>query len=190
MSRDRWGIEGPAPEAYSRVTNPDRFRPLHSFAEGLAVQLEARFDVERTEGYGLDAELERPGTVRPTIRLTPTGPRTASVVFAFTAFPGVTTRSGRWKVDAFPACGCDACDEHVEDQMERLAWLVDQVIAGRFREAIVLPVVGAAWARVEIWSPDGSRQGSESRLDRTEARRRLSEAHQAAFGWEAWPPRN
>jgi hypothetical protein len=74
--------------------------------------------------------------------------------------------------------------------MERLAWLVDQVIAGRFREAIVLPVVGAAWARVEIWSPDGSRQGSESRLDRTEARRRLSEAHQAAFDWEAWPARN
>jgi hypothetical protein len=190
MNRDRWGIEGPPPEAYSRVTNPDRFRSLHSFAEGLAVQLEAGFDVERTEGYGLDAELERPGAVRPTIRLTPRGPRTAPVVFAFTAFPGVTTRSGRWKVDAFPTCGCDACDEDADDQMERLAWLVDQVTAGRFREAVVLPRIGAARAHVELWSPEGSRQGSESRLERTEARRRLSAAHQAAFDWEAWPARN
>ena len=190
MSRDRWGIEGPPPEAYSRVTNPERFGPLHSFAEGLAAEREARFDVERAEGYGLDAELERTGTVRPTIRLTPKGPRTAPVVFAFTAFPGVTTRSGRWQVDAFPTCGCDACDEHAEEQIERLAWLVDQVTAGRFREEVLLPRVGAAWARVELWSPDGSRQGSESRLEHTEARRRLSQAQQAAVDWEAWPARN
>jgi hypothetical protein len=190
MSGERWGREGPPPEAYSRVTNPDRFRLLHSFAEGLAVQLEARFDVERTEGYGLDAELERPGTVRPTIRLTPRSPRTASIVFAFTAFPGVTTRSGRWRVDAFPTCGCDACDEDAEDQIKRLAWLVEQVTAGRFREAIELPAVGAARARVELWSPDGSRQRGEGRLERAEARRRLSETHQAAFDWEAWPARN
>jgi hypothetical protein len=49
---DRWGIEGPPPEAYTRVTNPERFQPLHSFTEGLVARLEARFDVERTEGYG------------------------------------------------------------------------------------------------------------------------------------------
>lgn len=42
-------------------------------------------------------------------------------------------------MDAFPSCGCDACDEHAEDQIERLAWLVDQVTAGRFRGAIELP---------------------------------------------------
>ena len=64
MSPDRWGIEGPPPEAYSRVTNPERFQPLHSFAEGLVARLEARFDVERTEGYGLDAE-EGLGVVVP-----------------------------------------------------------------------------------------------------------------------------
>ena len=187
MSPDRWGIEGPPPEAYSRVTNPERFQPLHSFAEGLVARLEARFDVERTEGYGLDAELERTGTTRPAIRLTPRGPRTAPLVFAFTPFPGVAIRSGRWQVDAFPTCGCDACDEHAEGEMERLAWLVDQVTAGRFREAIELPAVGTAWQRVELWSPDGSRRGSESRLERAEARRRLSETHRPTFDWEAWP---
>jgi hypothetical protein len=92
-------------------------------------------------------------------------------------------------VDAFPSCGCDACDEHAEEEIERLAWLVDQVTAGRFREAIELPAVGAAWQRVELWSLDGSRRGAESRLERAEARRWLSETHQAAFDWEAWPAR-
>ncbi|HEY2665640.1 MAG TPA: DUF6226 family protein [Actinomycetota bacterium] len=189
MSRDRWGIEGPPPEAYSRVTNPERFRPLHSFTEGLVAQLEARFDVERTEGYGLDAELERTGTARPTIRLTPRSPRTAPLVFAFSPFPGVVTRSGQWQVDPFPSCGCDACDEDAEDGIERLTWLVDQVTGGRFREALDLPAVGPALQRIELWSLDGSRQGSERRLERADAQRLRSEADQATFDWEAWPVR-
>ena len=29
MRGDRWGIAGPPDEAYSRVTNPERFQPLH-----------------------------------------------------------------------------------------------------------------------------------------------------------------
>ena len=32
MSGDRWGIEGPPEEAYSRVTNPERFQLLHAAA--------------------------------------------------------------------------------------------------------------------------------------------------------------
>jgi hypothetical protein len=189
VSRDRWGIEGPPPEAYSRVTSPERFQPLHPFTEGLVAQLEARFDVERTEGSGLDAELEAVGTIRPTIRLTPRSPQAAPLVFAFTAFPGVVTRSGQWRVDPFPSCGCDACDEDAAGEIERLAWLVDQVTAGRFRETIELPPVGDAGQHVELWSPDGSRQGGGGPLERAEAERRLSETKQAAFDWEAWPPR-
>lgn len=187
MNRDRWGHDGPPPEAYSRVTNAERFQPLHAFAEGLAARLQAAFDVERTEGYGLDAELERPGIARPTIRLTPRNPRAAPVALAFTTFPGVITRSGRWQVDAFPRCGCDACDEHAEDQVDRLGWLIDQVTAGRFREAIDVPLWGAARHRTELWSADGSRQADERRLERAEARRRRSEMHGKAFDWEAWP---
>jgi hypothetical protein len=187
MDRDRWGPEGPPPEAYARVTNPERFQPLHTFAEGLAARLEAAFDVERTEGYGMDVDLERPGIARPTIRLTPRNPRAAPVVFAFTAFPGVVTRSGQRQVDAFPSCGCDACDEHAEDEIDRLGWLIDQVTAGRFREAIDVPLWGAARHHTELWSADGSRQASGIRLERAEARRRRSEAHREAFDWEAWP---
>jgi hypothetical protein len=43
----RWGPDGPPPEAYSRVTNPERFRPLHDFALTLLAQLHGSFDVDR-----------------------------------------------------------------------------------------------------------------------------------------------
>ena len=54
----RWESEGPPLEAYSRVTNPERFRPLHGVALTLLEQLHASFNAKRVEGYGLDSELE------------------------------------------------------------------------------------------------------------------------------------
>ncbi len=71
MRGNRWGIEGPPPEAYSRITDPGRFRALHDFAVPLLSRLEATFDVERLEGYGLDHELERSDLVRPSVKLLP-----------------------------------------------------------------------------------------------------------------------
>ena len=47
----KWGVEDPPEEAYSRVTNPERFLPLHGSVERLLGRLEATFDVEREEGY-------------------------------------------------------------------------------------------------------------------------------------------
>jgi hypothetical protein len=41
----RWGREGPPPEAYSRVTNPERFQPLHALALQLIDRVEASFKV-------------------------------------------------------------------------------------------------------------------------------------------------
>jgi uncharacterized protein DUF6226 len=46
----RWESEGPPLEAYSRVTNPERFRPLHGVALTLLEQLHASFNAERVEG--------------------------------------------------------------------------------------------------------------------------------------------
>ena len=62
---------GSPPEAYSRVTNPERFRPLHTFMVELIGRLEATFDIDRLEGYGLDDELERVDLVRPSVKLLP-----------------------------------------------------------------------------------------------------------------------
>ena len=59
MRGDRWGIEGPPEEAYSRVTNPERFQPLHAAATELLDRLEREFGVERLEGHDADHELGR-----------------------------------------------------------------------------------------------------------------------------------
>jgi hypothetical protein len=56
MSEHRWGAAGPPLEAYSRVTNPERFASLHDRAAGWLHRLERDFETERREAYGLDPE--------------------------------------------------------------------------------------------------------------------------------------
>ena len=75
MRGNRWGIEGPPEEAYSRVTDPERFQPLHDAALELLDRLEREFAVERLEGSGGDDELGGRSHVRPTIRLVPHDPQ-------------------------------------------------------------------------------------------------------------------
>jgi hypothetical protein len=43
--------EGPPPEAYSRITNPERFEPLLRVAMDQVERLQQRFDVERVDGF-------------------------------------------------------------------------------------------------------------------------------------------
>ena len=68
MNGHRWGAAGPPLEAYSRVTNPERFACLHNTAAELLDRLEREFAAEREEAYGLDPELEEgcnPSRARP-----------------------------------------------------------------------------------------------------------------------------
>jgi Family of unknown function (DUF6226) len=150
---NRWGSDRPPPEAYSRVTNPERFRPLHDFALTLLAQLHASFDVDRIEGHGLDSELEVGAVARPSVRLVPRDSKAAPVTVTFTTFPGLRVRAGRWCTDVFPGCGCDACDETANDETIRLAEMIDAVAAGRFREGIAMPPEGEVWQEWERWSP-------------------------------------
>ena len=189
MSGNRWGSEGPPPEAYSRVTNPERFRPLHDVALELLGRLEATFNVERLEGYGLDQEQEkRSDLARSSVKLIPRNPDAAPMVVVFTAFPGLLVRLGQWREEAFPSCGCDACDETADDEATRLAKMVDNVTAGRFREAIGLPLIGRAWQESKLWSPEESkfwlprgRSSSRFRIDRSCARQVLRASDRSSF---------
>ena len=107
--------------------------------------LEQRFDVTRIEDDGLDDELAIRELVRPTIALRPADPEAAPLTVAFTDFPGLSIRFGRWSTKWFPTCGCDACAENTEDEIDRLTKMVDILTAGGFREAIVY---SPAW-----WKP-------------------------------------
>ena len=96
-SDDRWEPGDPPEEAYGRVTNPERFQPLHSTMLEIVDGLEEAFDLDRTEGYGLDEELEgKHGLARPSIRLTPADSNAAPITVVFTDFPGLMVRLGRW----------------------------------------------------------------------------------------------
>lgn len=188
MSSYRWGPVGLAPEAYSRVTNPERFAALHDFADALLNRLEREFAVERVEDYGLDPELDSGELVRPSVRLSPVDADAAPILFTFTAFPGVTARFGRWYCRSFPSCGCDACDETADGEANRLESSINEVTTGRFREEIRLPFFGKAVQTLELWGLRGN-SGSPLRIKRSKARQLLAASDRSLYEWKAWPVR-
>ena len=107
----------------------------------------------------------------------------------FSDFPGLRVRFGRWYVVPFPTCGCDACDETAESETERLRSLVDNMTAGRFREAIRVRADGTAWKESEFWST-GGRCPEELRLDQTRMRTLVDEGDRSSYEWGPWPRRN
>ena len=191
MAIGRWDPEGPPDEAYSRVTNPERFEPLHDIAEELLHRLELKFEVELTQRYGLDPELEESCKLaRPSIMLLPMGVDTAPIVVTFSAFPGLHLRFGRWHTTAFPSCGCDACDETAESEAQRLTSLIEDTTAGRFREAIKIPVAGDAWKESEFWLSGVRSIRQSSRLDPDRARQLLAGDNSLVYEWKPWPLRH
>ena len=184
--------KSPPDEAYERVTNPERFQPLHSAAMEKISRMEETFDIHRVEGYGLDEELEgKRAIVRPSVRLTPVNSNAAPITVAFSDFPGLFVRVGRWVTEPFPSCGCDACDESAEDEIERLTELVDAVTAERFREAIQCPkrpFAGDGWRKFEFQAPT-YRRSSKSRITRPRALQMTGGARRLNLHWQPWPRR-
>lgn len=179
----RWP-DGPLEEAYGRVTNPERYAPVLTAARSLLDRLERDHAVVRTEGRDVDAELVDPSDAHSVVRLQPLDGRAAPLTIAFTAFPSLHVRLGRWHTESFPSCGCDACDDEpagvVADLEEEVAALVD----GRFVEQLTggwRPVLSHAFVVA-----DGRSSGTSS-LDRAEARRLGPPGRHA---WAAWPPRD
>ena len=183
MSTRRWGAEGPPEDAYSRVTNAERFRSIHQMALDMLARLEAEFDVDRMEGYGQDDEMEEHiELARPSIKLTPRGDSRAPITMVFTAFPGIGVKVGRWHSRWFPNCGCDACDETAEDEYSKLEELVEAAVSGRFRERLKVSRFGEAWAEREYWS-DQFRRGGRSRVDMPVT---LGRTMDEAIEWVPW----
>ena len=182
----------PAPEEYSRVTNAERFRPLHQHALDLLARLEATYDVTRSETFELLPSLTQPFEyARPPVTLTPTIPGAAPVAVAFTAFPSLVVRYGRWHAQPLPSCGCDACDEGAADQAEHLDDVLGKVVAGLFAEEVRIPLFGDA--RLHRRFGDGtSREGvggeGWTTLPRAVARALAGSGPRRAQ-WEPWPRR-
>lgn len=127
----------PELEAYSRVTNPERFRPLHRFAEETISNLTSKYDVDVVQETNLVPD-GLPEVVRRTT-LKPNRVESAKIVISFTSFPGLLVKFGDAKPKIFPTCGCDACSETAEDEIGRLSSLIDDHVSGR--------LCGGEWPR-------------------------------------------
>ena len=188
----RWWPDGPPEEAYSRVTDAERFAPLHDAANEMIARLEADYDVERAEGWGLDDELAKGLTcARPTVKLSPADPDAAPITVVFSDFPGLHVRFGRWRTDLFPVCGCDACDESPDDLVQQLTMMVESVTSGEFQEVVersaaLLTLDG--WLETEFRGPawEGSREYID---DSSRLRRMLGGRRRLASDWKPWPRR-
>lgn len=178
----------PLDAAYSRVTNPERFTPLHQRALETVTQLRRDYELAIEEGMGLDEELERTPLARPTIRLTPVQGSGAPVTIAFTDLPGLRVRAGSWTTDVFPSCACDMCDEMPEEEFERFTELLSNVVAGRFRESMRLQPDGSGWSTREFWNEDRPSSGG-SRVPRNRAARVLDGKAEIVLEWMPWQPK-
>lgn len=116
----RWR-EGPPDWAYGVTSNLDRFAPLHQVAAALVDHLVRDFQVAASDARD-DAwtlESEPPDFVR-SVRLVPGGTDGEPMTIVFTSFPGVVIYAGSRFPRGFPACGCDACDDAVDDVADSL----------------------------------------------------------------------
>lgn len=176
---DRWGTGSPPEDAYSRVTDPEIYRPLHGIAEAVLEDLVRRFDVVREEVAG-------PGR---SVRLTPAAEGAAALTVEFTDFPGLRVHLGRESGSGAPVpmCGCDACDETVEDCRESLLRLMAALTAGTFGERLVRDAEG--WWH-ESWTEADGRSANRTRLfsdEDVEALRRALPGGELT--WRPWTPR-
>lgn len=173
---------GPPPpddDAYERVTNPQRFLPLHEAADVLVAQLESRYEVDRRDGGPLAYE----GVIRQVELVPAVG---APLIIRWDNFPAVSVRYGSRHDESYPQCGCDACEEHEQpdDLIEDLERKVEAVTAGRFRESVVSDADGT-WLKFEFSFEDGRASGG-TRLSEEEPLRNQP----GEFLWPPWPHRH
>ncbi len=178
------GPQGPPREAYSRVTEPERFLPLVNWTLELLSRLESEYEVSRDEGYCLDPYLTVTNPFRPTVRLTPRQDNSAPVAVAFNELPGIYVRFGRFRIEPFPDCACDGCDEDAEEQFERFRQTIEALVAGRFREWFLSLPNGAGLLGHESWS-DSHRRTGRSRVEPGGVSH-YSDGGDRVWEWEPW----
>lgn len=193
---DRWGVDGPPERTYSRTRHPERFEPLIAVSRALVDHLDATYDVDVEVSDGLPDDA--PETIREfehgqvrVVRTTTVVPRhglCAPLVIAETSFPSVLVAMGAAGLERAPACGCDACDESLENSAEELENLIFAVANGRYQERyswtegieiVVGADEGARWSRTPRHAAD------KDRVDALKQSQRLRHGER----WMPWPAR-
>lgn len=163
-------------------TDTARFAVLHDAADHLLDELTRRYMVVRRETKELVGPADAP--VR-TVRLMPRTPAAGPFAVAFTGFPGLRVRLGRWWAEVLPACGCGRCDEDPADLVELLRVQTSALIEGGLWER-VRRGVGGSWYETRLIGVGFSarREGPLTSRDAREARR---SGFAAPVQWAPWP---
>jgi hypothetical protein len=159
---NRWEGDSPHGEAYSRLSNLQRFLPLHTVALALIEWLQSTFDVdiEQTPSAAV-ALINVPDDVVQAVRIGPRNPDAAPLTFVLTGFPTVFLHAGLLHDFHFPSCACDACDEDLTSMAEDLEWTVRTVVAGGYSERFS-PWPGR-WTEFKLVQPGDRMQGGGNR---------------------------
>lgn len=180
----RWGMGEVPEEAYSRVSHPERYAPLHAVAEALIRWLTEEYDVTVVDDPAVESDVSfTPPAVRA-VRLTPVAPGAAPLTVVLTDYPGVFVHAGALQDHVFPRCGCDACDEDVVSVTEELEWVVAAIVHGEFTESVDVPSPG--WVTSGLrW---GDRSGTGGVLRDDLPPERLAAAKEALPAGGVWAP--
>ena len=190
---DRWGPEGPPPEAYSRVT-----RDLAAVTAGFSAWLDTlpgrlttTYDCVVREPTA--AELERLGEPKQPLDevyvVQPADDRAAPLLVARTTHDGgagVLLRTGVAIDEGIPGCLCDACDEDSDSLIEQTEEIVAVAVGGcrefrqHYRRSLGQRLADGPWMEHGYERPDGTTACHASASVRGDAFSRV---------WVAWPRR-
>jgi hypothetical protein len=207
----RWGRDGPPYDAYSRTSHLDRYEPVQVVARALIDYLDRTYDVVVERGPSCTNIFARPElgfipspiVVVDAVAVSPRELSCAPLAFGFTSFPGLYLRAGVLHDFHFPGCGCDACDEGIDDVLDRLERTVFAVTGGNYRESIkgrrrgtigyaMDFAVGGEWSS-RSWKPRrwNARRGLQSIGESPERIKAAADRlANAPNGWTAWPLRS
>ncbi|WP_133767268.1 DUF6226 family protein [Amnibacterium kyonggiense] len=142
----RWPLEGPPHDAYSRVSNPDRFAPLLLDVDALVDHLQRWYEVDVRRSTDED------GTKRVHLR-----PSTGSSLTITGTAEYVRVTAGALYDVVLPDCSCDACDETAESEAGRLEDTVLAIAGGGLQERY--PLGRRRWLHTRVVHIDGGWSG-------------------------------
>jgi Family of unknown function (DUF6226) len=181
------GDTGSRPDSFSsRVSDPGRFLVLHEAAEDVLDELTEHYVVDRRESKEPVGPAPGADVVR-TVRLMPRTPAAGPLAIAFTDFPGIVLRLGRWFFEALPDCGCDDCAEDPAELVDDLRARVLAHVEGGLWERVRRGVTGS-WFETRLIGTE-LRSARQAPLDPAEARAARREGFAAAVQWAPWPRR-
>ena len=185
---NRWGAESAPEDSYSRVSNLQRFAPLHAVADAIIDWLRHTFDVtvEQTASAAGDL-LHMPDHVVRAVRVVPREPAAAALTFVVTGFPGLSLHAGALHDFHFPVCGCDACDDDVTNVADELERTVRTVVTGGYSER--LDAWPGRWIEYRLDEPGvGMRSGRSRTKELPDERVKFARTALPPAGqWLPWP---